>query len=87
MPLRQEWGSYLFYLQNIPMFWVNRIVPPANMVGHFWSLAIEEQFYFIWPIVVLLVREDSILEICILGFVVALPLPLFMLDRFRIFVG
>src|SRR5207302_898762 len=82
IPPRQDWGSYLFYLQNIPMFWADKIVPQTGMVGHFWSLAIEEQFYFIWPIVVLFVREDSILAMCILGLVVALPLRLYMLTVF-----
>jgi peptidoglycan/LPS O-acetylase OafA/YrhL len=81
-PPRLEWGSYVFYLQNIPTFWADKLVPQAGMVGHFWSLAIEEQFYFVWPILVLFVPEDSILAICVLGFIVALPLRLYMLTVF-----
>jgi len=36
-PPRQEWRSYLFYLQNIPMFWANNIFPQTGMLGHFCS--------------------------------------------------
>ena len=37
------------YLQNVPI----ALGAPMGNIGHFWSLAIEEQFYFIWPFVVL----------------------------------
>lgn len=43
---------YLFYLQN----WLEvcRVKTGFNSgyIGHFWSLALEEQFYIIWPCVV-----------------------------------
>lgn len=40
---------YLLYLQNIPL-----PLHPASLgsplkVDHFWSLAVEEQFYLVWP--------------------------------------
>jgi peptidoglycan/LPS O-acetylase OafA/YrhL len=35
------------------------------LVGHFWTLCIEEQFYILWPAVVFLVRDRKILiRIC-----------------------
>lgn len=37
------------YLQNWTM-WTDRVVG----VGHFWSLAVEEQFYLVWPFLLLL---------------------------------
>jgi peptidoglycan/LPS O-acetylase OafA/YrhL len=33
-------------------------------VGHFWSLAVEEQFYLVWPIVVLLLSGRQLLRFC-----------------------
>jgi peptidoglycan/LPS O-acetylase OafA/YrhL len=30
-----------------------------------WSLAVEEQFYFVWPVVILLVSEKNLRRICI----------------------
>jgi peptidoglycan/LPS O-acetylase OafA/YrhL len=43
-------------------------------VGHFWSLAVEEQFYLIWPIVVLSFGRRSLLGICVAVTVLALAL-------------
>jgi peptidoglycan/LPS O-acetylase OafA/YrhL len=34
-------------------------------VGHFWSLAVEEQFYLLWPIVVLTFGRRSLLAVCV----------------------
>jgi peptidoglycan/LPS O-acetylase OafA/YrhL len=45
------WGSsfwFWIYLQNIPFALAMRVAGP----GHFWSLAVEEQFYLLWPFLV-----------------------------------
>src|SRR5438445_1418758 len=34
-------------------------------IGHFWSLAIEEQFYLIWPVVVLALRRRQLQACCL----------------------
>ncbi len=53
-----------------PWFWLHvsnwatafgRDVPP---VSHFWSLAIEEQFYAVWPLVVLLTPPRRLAGVC-----------------------
>jgi len=40
---------YLFYLQNIGIsYWPASVGSP----GHLWTLAVEEQFYLFWPLVI-----------------------------------
>ncbi|MBL8822585.1 MAG: acyltransferase [Planctomycetia bacterium] len=39
------------YLSNVKMV-IEKVTPEVG--GHFWSLAVEEQFYLIWPFIVLL---------------------------------
>jgi peptidoglycan/LPS O-acetylase OafA/YrhL len=39
--------------------------PPWIDLGHFWSLAVEEQFYVVWPVAILLCRTPSrIIRLC-----------------------
>jgi peptidoglycan/LPS O-acetylase OafA/YrhL len=45
---------YLFYLQNIGMtFWPDAVGEP----GHFWTLGVEEHFYLMWPLLIVLCDE------------------------------
>ncbi len=55
---------YFFYLGN-------RTVDLAEFrhLGHLWSLAIEEQFYMVWPFVVFLLPRRWLLPACLIGFV------------------
>jgi peptidoglycan/LPS O-acetylase OafA/YrhL len=38
---------------------------------HFWSLAVEEQFYLFWPLVVFLCDRRRLLHVCVIGLAVA----------------
>lgn len=54
-------------------FMVN-LGPATNMAGHAflsvaWSLAIEEQYYFVWPSVVRFVTKQTVQRICVAGLV------------------
>jgi len=67
------------YLQN----WLYIFIPTntTNALHHFWSLAVEEQFYIFWPLAILFVRKTNYL----LWFVCAL-LILVIATRFFVWV-
>jgi peptidoglycan/LPS O-acetylase OafA/YrhL len=67
--LRADWPWHVAYLSNVHV-WLNGNWSSA---GHFWTLALEQQFYLLWfPVVVMLPRR-WLLPI-VLGLLVAAPL-------------
>ena len=44
-------GWFLTYTYNLRGFWLSGLDP---MLGHFWSLCVEEQFYLLYPLALLL---------------------------------
>jgi peptidoglycan/LPS O-acetylase OafA/YrhL len=51
--------QYLTFTQEAPLYWSTE--PHAHpLLGHFWSLAVEEQFYLIWPLVVAVIGRRGI---------------------------
>jgi peptidoglycan/LPS O-acetylase OafA/YrhL len=59
---------FWFHLSN----WRTAFGQDVLLLTHFWSLSIEEQFYLLWPMVVLLVRPSRLVWVC-LGMIVAPP--------------
>ncbi len=54
-----QWSGLLWYMGYLVNWLPND--PPPDVLGHYWSLAVEEQFYLVWPAVVLFAprREAS----------------------------
>ena len=67
-------GYYAVFLQNFRrVVFHNFIIPTALPLYHFWSLAVEEQFYLFWPFLLLLCRKrasaiNSALQLCLGAF-------------------
>jgi len=63
---------YWTYMVNVLEVLRGGAATPFN-TGHFWSLAVEEQFYLVWPFVVLAVSRKTLLRI-VTALLVAGPL-------------
>jgi peptidoglycan/LPS O-acetylase OafA/YrhL len=63
-----DWGAharriqiwYWTYLMN----WTDPFLGTLSGLSHCWSLAVEEQFYLIWPFVVLTLSTDRLMRVC-----------------------
>lgn len=51
------------YLQNLAGWWEPGFAPPYKL-SHLWSLAIEEQFYMVWPLVVYCLSRTATMRLC-----------------------
>ena len=76
-PSPAGWVSYLLYVEN---WWL----PAADLhhmafLGPLWSLAIEEQFYLIWPLCVWQVPTNRLAKICGIGILGAFLLRWFLM--------
>lgn len=79
--INNQWWFWA-YLQN----WLLILKDPGNAttaLQHYWSLAVEEQFYLIWPWVILLVKKPKYL-LALAGFlllcVIGLRLTLWLMQ-------
>lgn len=62
-PLPADRKLYFLYLTNWLFLWKGRW--QANMIGHFWSLAVEEQFYLVWPLCVLVFSRGRLIKVAV----------------------
>jgi len=63
VPLSEQWWEWC-YLSNIKIALTNRFEGVPLGLGHFWSLAIEEQFYMLWPLLVSRLTRKALLRLC-----------------------
>lgn len=68
-----EWTYFLLYVQNYWMgeHWFGSRL--SHFLGFSWTLAVEEQFYLVWPLLVYLLRARALLLLCA-ALVAAAPL-------------
>jgi peptidoglycan/LPS O-acetylase OafA/YrhL len=71
--------SYWVYMQNYSLAFDDEVL---RWTAHFWSLAIEEQFYFVWPIVAIMVSRKRL----VLTILVLIP-AVVLLRAFMVFKG
>ena len=69
VPWGHIWYWYVFFAPNIPLA-LGKIVLAA--MGPLWSLGVEEQFYFVWPWLVLECSRDGLRRIA-LGVILISP--------------
>lgn len=87
--LEWHWGhlGYLLYAGNV-VYCVNpslSLIAPAVQIMHLWSLAVEEQFYLVWPVVVRYIGTLRRLAVlCLSLSAVALVLRAVVLETVRI---
>jgi peptidoglycan/LPS O-acetylase OafA/YrhL len=74
-------ASYYLYLQNWPVFWTHGFFK-RSILGHFWSLAVEEQFYLAWPVLIWLVPERLLRRLCLIGLPLALAGRIALMHQF-----
>ena len=68
------WPAFVFYVQNI--VFAHRSTYPFGL-GATWSLAVEEQFYLTWPVLVFLLKKRTLAIVSVLLAVMSLSLRLF----------
>ena len=48
-------------------FWRNYALVPGWFTGHFWSLAVEEHFYLLWPVILHIAGRKRSLQVALSG--------------------
>jgi peptidoglycan/LPS O-acetylase OafA/YrhL len=67
-PIDAPWWHWT-YLTNLALA---LRLPVSGSSSHFWSLAVEEQFYLLWPLLVYLLSRKAMMRLCVASVAVAL---------------
>ena len=58
--LPNETANPIYYLTFLNNFdFINKGLPDSSVLGVLWSVAIEEQFYFVWPILLTIISNKN----------------------------
>ncbi|HMQ70323.1 MAG TPA: acyltransferase [Ignavibacteria bacterium] len=61
--IRDIFGWFVFYASNIYFY---NIGDWAGLLSHLWTLAVEEQFYIIWPLLMLFTPRKHLLKVILI---------------------
>jgi peptidoglycan/LPS O-acetylase OafA/YrhL len=75
--LPETWMDFSYYNNRQAWYWLygtNWLMSiegrsPTQTIDHFWSLAIEEQFYITWPLMVWIFSRKNLVRFCLFLFV------------------
>lgn len=73
--------TQLFYLANWRLYSCSNGIGQCGMFAHYWSLSLEEQFYFLLPIAIFLLRKKIIyafMLVIMVQFVIPRPMSSWM---------
>ena len=68
---------FYFYLQNL----TNLLNIEASGPGHFWTLAVEEHFYMLWPLVIFIVNPKNLGKVILISFILIFALKYLMIGE------
>jgi peptidoglycan/LPS O-acetylase OafA/YrhL len=72
-PIRETILWHLCYLSNVFFFKQGSWQLATSNISHFWSLAVEEQFYLVWPYLIVFLPARRLRPV-VLGLIVLAPL-------------
>ena len=79
VPYRPFFKYDFFYTSNIYYAFLGDF--PASPAPQFWSLAMEEQFYLLWPMLIYLIPADRVLTVIVAVFSISLLMSFLLITR------
>jgi peptidoglycan/LPS O-acetylase OafA/YrhL len=73
-----DYGWYAVFLANVHVALDNAHGPDLPVTAILWSVSVEEQFYLVWPAIVLLLNRRMLIPVCVAAVVTAFVARLIM---------